>query len=60
LSKFLHEPGDIVFAGDEIAVSGTTGEATGPHLHFAIKENGKFIDPVPLLQAIVRYNKIAL
>jgi len=28
---------------------------TAPHLHFAIKENGKFIDPLPLLKAIVGY-----
>ena len=55
LSKFLYRPGDLVFAGDRIAVSGATGAATAPHLHFAIKENGKFIDPLPLLKAIVGY-----
>jgi murein DD-endopeptidase MepM/ murein hydrolase activator NlpD len=55
LSKFLCRPGDLIFAGDRIAVSGATGAATAPHLHFAIKENGKFIDPLPLLKAIVGY-----
>jgi murein DD-endopeptidase MepM/ murein hydrolase activator NlpD len=55
LSKFLCRPGDLVFAGDRIAVSGATGAATAPHLHFAVKENGKFIDPLPLLNAIVGY-----
>lgn len=53
LSKFLFKPGDLVFAGDGIAISGASGAATAPHLHFAIKENGKFIDPLPLLRAIV-------
>ena len=57
LSKFLLRPGDLVFAGDSIAVSGATGAVTAPHLHFAIKENGKFIDPIPLLKSIVEYNK---
>ena len=57
LSKFLHEPGAIVLAGDEIGVSGETGMATGPHLHFAIKENGKYVDPLPLILAINSYNK---
>jgi murein DD-endopeptidase MepM/ murein hydrolase activator NlpD len=56
LSKFLCRPGDLIFAGDRIAVSGATGAATAPHLHFAIKENGKFIDPIPLLRAIGKYN----
>jgi murein DD-endopeptidase MepM/ murein hydrolase activator NlpD len=57
LSKFLHEPGATVLAGDVLGVSGETGEATGPHLHFAIKENGKYVDPLPLILAINRYNK---
>ncbi|MDE3185123.1 MAG: M23 family metallopeptidase [Bacteroidota bacterium] len=55
LSKFLCRPGDLVFAGNTIAISGATGAVTAPHLHFAIKENGKFIDPLPLLEAISRY-----
>ncbi len=56
LSKFLFKPGDLVFGGGGIAISGASGAATAPHLHFAIKENGKFIDPLPLLKAIIRYN----
>ena len=56
LSKFFLRSGDLVFAGNSIAMSGATGAVNGPHLHFAIKENGKFIDPESLLKAIVGYN----
>ena len=52
LSNFLFNPGDLVFGGDSIAISGASGAATAPHLHFAIKENGKFIDPLPLFEAV--------
>ncbi|MEO9209559.1 MAG: M23 family metallopeptidase [Ginsengibacter sp.] len=56
LSKFFLRSGDLVFAGNSIAMSGATGAVNGPHLHFAIKVNGKFIDPESLLKPIVGYN----
>lgn len=37
-----------VKAGDVIALSGNTGNSTGPHLHFTLK-NPKAVDPVPYL-----------
>lgn len=36
LSTMFVEPGDIVEKGEQIALSGMTGDATGPHLHFQI------------------------
>ena len=37
LSQIWVRPGDMVFAGDPLGVSGSTGRSTGPHLHFMVK-----------------------
>ncbi|MGI5959950.1 MAG: M23 family metallopeptidase [Massiliimalia sp.] len=44
-SQLEVEEGDWVKAGQEIAKSGATGEVTGAHLHFEVRENGKCVDP---------------
>ena len=41
------EVGQRVRAGESIAAIGQTGLATGPHLHFEIRHQGRSIDPAP-------------
>ncbi len=47
----LVETGTAVEMGETIAKVGSTGMATGPHLHFEIMANGEHIDPAGLLKS---------
>jgi len=50
LSEFKVKEGDKVAAGQLIALSGGTGRSTGPHLHFAVRWRGEYLDPRTLLE----------
>lgn len=45
-SKLVVKAGDKVSAGQEIMKVGTTGYSTGPHLHFEVRKDGKYLDPL--------------
>lgn len=54
--KLLVQAGDEVRAGQVIATVGSTGRATGPHLHFEVTENGRAVNP---LQALAKDSTLA-
>lgn len=49
LSKFEVKEGDLVQPGQRIGLVGKTGRVTGPHLHFGVKLDGRWVDPASLL-----------
>lgn len=48
--ELLVEKGDTVKCGQVIALSGETGNATGPHLHFSLEKDGIRLDPAWYLE----------
>ena len=50
LSKIAVRKGQTIKQGDNLGAVGATGWATGPHLHFEFRINGRHVDPLTLAQ----------
>ena len=49
-SKIFVKEGQIVAEGQKIASVGNTGNSTGPHLHFEIRVEDRFVDPARIIK----------
>ena len=54
LSEIYYRVGEFVKAGFIIAKSGNSGNSTGPHLHFSVKEFGQNINPTHFLNDLIK------
>ncbi|MDM1040178.1 MULTISPECIES: M23 family metallopeptidase [Empedobacter] len=58
LSEIYYRAGEQVNAGFIIAKSGNSGNSTGPHLHFSVKEFGQSINPAHFLNDLIKVNNL--
>ena len=49
-NKLYVNEGDVIKQGQEIAEVGATGNTTGPHLHFEVRYQDRYVDPQLILE----------
>ncbi len=54
-NSILVSVGDVVKKSDIIALMGSTGRSTGPHVHFEVLLNGKSVDPAKYINRVARF-----
>ena len=56
LSRIDVSPNQRIEKGQRIGLSGKTGRVNGPHLHWGIKVNGTYVDPLQFVDVIASMN----
>jgi murein DD-endopeptidase MepM/ murein hydrolase activator NlpD len=52
--RLLVDTGEIVRKGQAIALVGSTGRSTGPHVHFEVYKHGRVVDPAAYIHRTAR------
>jgi murein DD-endopeptidase MepM/ murein hydrolase activator NlpD len=48
-ARTLVQVGQTVKRGESVALMGSTGRSTGPHVHFEVLRNGRQVDPLSFI-----------
>lgn len=57
-SKILVKRGDLIKRGQAVALVGTSGRSTGPHLHFEVLVNNVAQDPQKFIETSQKYARL--
>jgi len=53
--EILVNVGDVISKGDVVALMGSTGRSTGPHVHFEVLHRDKSVDPAKYIDRVARF-----
>ncbi len=53
-SENLVSVGDVIKKGQVVALMGSSGRSTGPHVHFEVFKNGRAVDPASYIHRTIR------
>ncbi len=53
MSSVNVKKGDVIKKGETVGKVGSTGRSTGPHLHFGVRLNGKYYDPLTYVNSLI-------
>lgn len=56
LSEYYYLRGQTIEAGEPIGITGSTGLSTGDHLHLAVYQQGRHVDPIKFMTQILNFN----
>ncbi|OLS34220.1 hypothetical protein BTR22_19220 [Alkalihalophilus pseudofirmus] len=58
LQRAIARVGQLIRPGDLLGLLGSTGNSTGPHLHYEVRQNGRAINPMSFVKGFAKGGKV--